>query len=189
MAAVPDYLAPYAYNIRTTRQTVAFDIQCTCGCASFGLLQNSRTEEEIRALEKYEQSKPRTGWHTLHGGIDQNGKPYLYIRKLFFFKKYIEWPTEPFFVKIKIVKAICESCKKEIILFDSRSNGGDPRETTEEEAAYEPYFENSISQYCGVSVKLEQPESEDIGPDHFSWIGIYKKDGNKKTIFFDEETD
>ncbi|MBR6430313.1 MAG: hypothetical protein IKS27_03785 [Oscillospiraceae bacterium] len=188
MIAVPAYLTSFADSIRTAKETLSFDIKCTCGCGSFKLVKNSHTAEEKKTLEEYEQSLPKTGWHTIYGGIDENGKPYSYIRKLFFFKKYIEFPPEPFFVNIKVVKAICESCKKEIILFDSRLNGYDSQESTDEELEYDPYFKKSNSQCCGVSVKLEQFEDENIDPNHFSWIWIYKKDGSRKTVFFDEET-
>ena len=165
MIAVPAYLSPFADNIRTTKEAISFDIKCTCGCASFRLAKNSHTVEE-----------------------NKDGKPYSYILRFFFFKKYIEFTPEPFFAHTKVVKAICDSCKKEIILFDSRLNGYDSQEATDEELAYNPYFKNSTSQCCDVSVKLEQFEDEDIDPNHFSWIRIYKKNGNKKTAFFDDET-
>lgn len=48
MIAVPAYLAPFANNIRTTKEAVSFDIKCTCGCISFRLVQNSYTTEEKR---------------------------------------------------------------------------------------------------------------------------------------------
>jgi len=188
MIAVPAYLAPFAENISTAKETVSFDIRCTCGCASFQLVKNSHTAEEKKALEEYEQKLPKTGWHTIYGGINQDGKPYAYIRKLFFFRKYIEFPAEPFFANIKIVKAICESCKKEIILFDSRMNGYDSQESLQDEFAYDPYFKESEPQGSGISVKILQFKDEHIDPNHFSSIRIHKKNGNKKTVFFDEET-
>ena len=188
MVAVPAYLAPFANNIRTTKEAVSFDIKCTCGCISFRLVQNSYTAEEKKILEECEQRQPNTGWHTIYGGIDKDGKPCSYIRRLFFLKKHIKFAPEPFFANIKVVKAICESCQKDIVLFDSRLNGYDSQESTEEELKYTPYFKSSTSQCCGVSVKLEQFEEEDTDPNHFSWIRIYKKNGNTKKVFFDEET-
>ena len=80
------------------------------------------------------------------------------------------------------------SIQKDIVLFDSRLNGYDSQESTEEELNYTPYFKSSTSQCCGVSVKLEQFEEEDTDPNHSSWIQIYKKNGNTKKVFFDEET-
>ncbi len=188
MTAVPAYLAPFANNIRTAKEAVSFDMKCTCGCVSFRLVQNSCTAEEKKTLAEYGQSQPKTGRHAIYGGIDKDGKPCSYIRRLFFLKKHIKIAPEPFFAKIKAVKAICESCQKEIVLFDSRLNGRDSQESTDEEFVYTPYFKSSTSQCCSVSVKLEQFEEEDIDPNHFSWIRIYKKNGNTKKVFFEEET-
>lgn len=92
MIAVPDYLVPFASNVKPTKDAVCFDIQCTCGCRSFELAKNSCTAEEKKTLEEYERSLPKTGWHTIYGGIDKDGKPYSYIRKWVFFKKYIDFP-------------------------------------------------------------------------------------------------
>ena len=112
MIAVPAYLSPFADNIRTTKEAISFDIKCTCGCASFRLAKNSHTVEEKKMLEECERSQPKTGWHNIYGGIDKDGKPYSYILRFFFFKKYIEFTPEPFFAHIKVVKAICDSCEK-----------------------------------------------------------------------------
>ena len=58
-------------------------------------------------------------------------------------------------------------------------------DTPEEEKDYIPFFDENRTEYCNVSVKLEQLEDEDIDPRYFVVIWIYKTIGTKKQIYFD----
>jgi len=152
------------------------------------LRKNAFSAEEKRILDEYEESFPDIGWHNLYGGIGEAKKPYHYIRRFFFFKKYLEFPTAPFFANIRTVKAVCESCNKEIVIFDSRVHGYDSMDTSVEELEYVPSYSERKTEYCNVSVELEQSEDEDLDARYFSGIRIYKTTGRKKMKYFEAET-
>ena len=188
MTGVPDYISPFAYDIKTTKDEVSFRVQCTCGCRTFALRKNTFSAEEKRILDDYAKALPKIRWHTVWGGIGEDGQPYHYIRRFFFFKKYLELPPPPFFANIRTVKAVCESCKKKIVLFDSRLHGCDAMEASEEERQYVPSYNEQKTDYCGVSVKLEQLEDEELDARYFSGIQIYRIMGSKTLEFFEAET-
>ena len=188
MIGVPDYISPYAHDIRTAKDGVSFGIQCTCGCRTLALLKNTFSAEEKRILDEYEKSLPDIKRHTVRGGVGEDGKPYLCIRRLFFFRKYIEFPPAPYFANIRTVKAVCEACNQEIVIFDSRLHGYDSMEASEEELRYVPYYSGRKTEYCHVSVKLEQLEDEDLDARYFTGIGICKTAGGKKKNYFEAET-
>ena len=188
MTGVPEYLKPYSLTANQKSSRLSFQLKCTCGCDVFSIIGNSYTQEEKRIKKEYEDKIPDTGWHTIYGGIDASGKPYCYIKKFFFFKKYIELPQEPVFMGINVIKAACSQCQKEIVVFDSRYNGYDSQFTTEEQKEYIPSFENSKAEVGNITVALEQDDAEDIAPELFLGIRIAVKNGQKKRIIFDAET-
>ncbi len=196
MIGIPKYIQPYANNVKISGDTVSFALKCTCGCDSFALHKNTHSTGEKEAIEEYESSIPDTGFHTIHIDTDKDGKPYAYIKKFFFFKKYLDFPDPPYFTYIHVVKAICESCKQEITIFDNRFHGYDSLSTTEEQYNYVPHYSSHKTSFSRVMIKLEhlkdlsQPQDEEECYDYneFGWIGIYKISGNKKILYFDEET-
>ena len=188
MTGVPDYISLFAYDIKTKKDEVSFRVQCACGCRTFALLKNTFSAEEKSILDEYEKALPQVRRHTVYGGIGEDGQPYHYIRRFFFFKKYLKFPPPPFFANIRTVKAVCESCKKEIVLFDSRLHGYNSMEVSEEERQYVPSFDEQKTDHCGVSVTLEQPEDEALDARYFSGIRIDKTTGGKKLEFFKAET-
>ena len=105
MTGVPEYLKPYSSMTNQKSSRLSFHLKCTCGCDVFSIVGNSYTQEEKRLKKEYEEKIPDTGRHSIHGGVDAGGKPYCYIKKFFFFKKYIELPHEPVFMGINVIKA------------------------------------------------------------------------------------
>ena len=152
------------------------------------IVSSSYTQEEKRIKKEYEEKIPATGWHSIHGGVDASGKPCSYIKKFFFIKKYVEFPQEPVFMEINVIKAACSQCQKEIVVFDSRYNGYDSQFTTEEQKEYIPSFENSKAEVGNITVALEQDDAEDIAPELFSRIQITVMRENKKQKFYDAGT-
>lgn len=86
MIEVPEYLNQYVFKKMQKGNRLSFKIKCTCGCEEFSIVQNSYTKDEKRTKKEYEDKEPVTGWHSVYGGIDANGKPYNYIRKSSFLK-------------------------------------------------------------------------------------------------------
>lgn len=153
MYPLPDYIRPFAANLRTDKAVFTYSLQCSCGSESFYLYENKHSEEERALIAQYEASMPKTGLHTIHGGIGKNGKPYCYIRILGIFKKYITIPDPPYFMDIHVVKAVCPDCGKEILLFDSRLDEGGA--LSGEVRAYTPHFSAKKPQPTKVTVKAD----------------------------------
>lgn len=189
MIAVPNYMKPYADNVKIKKENVAFSLKCSCGCESFRLMQNVYTDEENRQIAECERiNNKRVGWHSIYGGLDKDGKPYQYIKFLGIFKKNIEWEPQPLCANIKVVKAKCISCGNEIVVFDSRFHGYDSMDTKKEEIAYVAQFdENNKVNECYVEVMIEQNEETDDA-NLFSSIMIYAKRNGKRQQFFEMET-
>lgn len=188
MIAVPEYLLPYAHRTKIVKEAVSFDLECTCGCSDFALLKNSFTAEEERVLKEYEQSFPNTGWHTVYSEKGEDEKPRFYIKRLFFFKQYLVFPQAPVFADIKVIKAICKSCGKEILIFDSRLHGYDSIESSDEKKAYIPHFNENKAQDGNVSVKIEQNDEADVDSALFSNICVYLSSHDRKRLCFEWET-
>lgn len=188
MIEVPEYLNQYVFKKMQKGNRLSFKIKCTCGCEDFSIVRNSYTKDEKRLKKEYEGKEPVTGWHSIYGGIDANGKPYNYIRKFFFFKKYIEFPPEPEFMRVNVIKATCSQCNNEIVIFDNRYHGYDSQFTTEEQRLYAPHFETIKAQKGNIFVSIEQYDKADVAPELFSWIQISVTDGNKTRKFFEAET-
>lgn len=190
MKCVPDYLEKYAYDTNATRDTVSFGLKCTCGCQSFDLLKNVYTAEEERLACEYEKSLHGVGWHSIFGGIDENGNHYSYIKILGLFKKHVKIPKAPYFVGVEVIKAVCEKCQNEIIVFDSRLHGlSSISDTTEEKQDYIPHFDIENKQTGKVVIVLEQDGNEGNEPQMFTGIRIYVETDCKKRLFYSQETD
>lgn len=188
MSQIPEYLRPYAKEMTQKDSRPSFKLRCSCGCETFLAVKNQLTPEEEEQKINYQNSFPDIGWHSLNGGIDANGKPYAYIRKFFFFKKYINIPPEPVFMSVNVVKAVCADCHKEIILFDSRCHGYDAQFATKEQKSYLPHFDNEKGKTGSIRICIDPTDGLDDRPELFSWINISVTDGTKKRTFFDAET-
>ena len=189
MTEVPDYLKQYAHNIKRKKEEISFGIKCTCGCEDFSLAKNTLNAEEKKEVEEVEKQAPDTGWHTLYGMRGEDGNDHWYIRRFFFWKKEVFFPKFPYYYGINVVKAVCSSCQKEILLFDNRLHGWDSQDVPEEHQKYVPHFSKKMPKPGKVWVCLEQPDDEEeVDPRLFTWIVIYAvRDGHKRA-FFEEET-
>ncbi len=186
MIAVPEYLKPYADDVRIRKDGVTFSLRCPCGCDSFLLLKNGPSKDEKKRLREYNDRLAGIGRHTLYEGTDRNGKSYSYIRILGIFKKHIDAGEEPLSQRIKAVKAECASCRRQIDIFDSRKHGFDSKFATEEEQRYDLHFPQAKDDPCKVSLKVEENEKDD--PLHFSRITVWKENNGKKKRFFGQQT-
>ena len=189
MIEVPAYINSFANNVRIEKNFIRFSLRCNCGCELFWLIKNNYTDEESRQIEESERiNDKKVGWHTIYGGIDNAGKPYQYYKILGIFKKYFEWEPEPLCAGIKVIKAICVSCKNEFVVFDNRFNGYDSMFTESEALDYIPHFDNVLKEKeCNVTIEIElDEESNDV--NLFSSINIYAESNGKRKVFFQMET-
>ncbi len=187
---VPNHLKKYAYDVNTSQDTVSFRLKCNCGCKDFDLLKNTYTAEEERSVHAYEKSLPKTGWHAVYGGIDANGNRYTYIKILGLFKKHVRFPEAPYFVGIEVMKAVCKNCKKEIILFDNRMHGSSSvKGISEDKMNYLPYFDDGKKKPGKVIVVLDCDEAEEADPNMFTRIRVYSITDQRKSLFYEQETD
>ena len=165
MYPLPEYLRPFAADLHTDKAVFTYSLQCSCGNKDFCLSENCRSAEEKALISQYEASMPKTGLHTIHGGIGKDGKPYNYIRILWLFKKSIIFPEPPYFMDIHVVKAVCPDCGKEILLYDSRLS--EDGVVTDEARAYMPHFPDKKPKPTKVTVKADYIEEngEDLATD------------------------
>ena len=84
MSTVPQYLRKYACNEKRKKDIVTFRIKCTCGCETFSVFENVHTKEEKKSINDYNHNFPDTGYKTLHGYVDKNGKTRTYVRNFSF---------------------------------------------------------------------------------------------------------
>ena len=203
MIPTPDYLKQYAIAQKQKGNRLSFKLKCSCGCETFTILEKDYTHNEKKIIREYENKIPHTGWHSIYGGLDSNGKPYSYIKILGIFKKYITFPQTPAFMEVNVMKATCSQCQKEIILFDSRYYGYEGMISSDAEAKkYIPHFKLSSRKLYSIEVTVEnEPSLEmfnevsnkqcslEFYSNSFSWIRIRGLDENgKKKILYDFET-
>lgn len=188
MLEVPDYLKTYASEIKQKGKNFTFKLKCTCSHDTFAVYENCYTKEEEQLKKEYEEKVPDTGYHTVYGGVDSEGQVYSYIKKFGIFKKYIEFPKVPVFMTVTVIKVVCGQCNENIAVFDSRYHGYDSPDSTEEQLAYVPYFEQIKEKSGNVLLNIEQYDEEDVPPDHFSRIRVYIISGDKKKKILDLET-
>ena len=86
--------------------------------------------------------------------------------------------------------AVCKNCKNEIICFDSRLHGlSSISDISEEERNYLPHFDTGDGKSGKVIMVLDQDGNEENEPQLFTGIQIYIDTGNKRRLFYDQETD
>ena len=203
MLPVPEYLKPYAIEQKQKGNQLSFSLKCSCGCERFSVLEINHTEEEKRLIREYENQATKTGWHSIYGGLDSEGKPYSYIKVLGIFKKAIEFPQRPEFMDVHVVKAACLHCRKEITLFDSRYHGYDAMVSGDAKAnEYSPQFKARNAKRYHIEVRIESEASWEVSEDllncglspelcsnAFHWIHIRGTDEKgKKEVLLDSET-
>jgi hypothetical protein len=203
MIPTPDYLQPYAIDPKQTGTRLCFQIQCSCGCKEFQLLEKSYTEEEKHQIRQLEEGLPNLRWHTIYSGMDTGGKPYHYIKRFGIFKKRISIPEAPVFQNIQAVKALCSQCRREILLFDSRYHGYDALPSDQESTKqYDMHFAPAAQQTYGIEIAVEndpsleqfrenfgEPCSPEFYSNAFDWISIRGTDRTGKAkVLLDFET-
>ena len=203
MIPIPDYLKQYTSDPTQKGNFLSFKLKCSCGCNTFTVMEKEYTDDEKVLIKEYEKSVPNTGYHTIYGGIDSDGKPYRYIKILGIFKKRITFPTPPVFMQVDVIKAICAKCQNEIVIFDSRHYGYDGMISNDEEIKkYIHQFKQKGTAPCKIEVTVENELSleafkkianNDCSFEFYSnaflSIRICRLDKNgKKKLLYDFET-
>lgn len=203
MIPIPEYLKQYAIEPKQKDNHISFKLRCSCGGETFHVLEKDYTNDEKILIKEYKESIPNTGWHTIYGGLDANGKPYQYIKVLGVFKKQITLPQAPVFMDVNVIKAICPKCQKEIVLFDSRYHGYEGMTSPDEEAKkYIPHYKQRDNKLYQIKVAVENEpslEAFNVGineqctfefySNSFGWICIHGLDENgKEKLLYDFET-
>ena len=128
---IPHYLTDLAVLEKQTDTRTSFSIRCTCGCNQFFVYENHFSKGELAAIKPYCEAMAE-----VHSGQnvtmtrDENGSCHYW--RLLEPQKGSEGTREeilvprcPFFAGITVVKALCASCSKEHVVFDSRIHGYD----------------------------------------------------------------
>ena len=197
---LPEYLREFASKVQNDTQTVSFIIKCKCQNTKFYLLENEETSEERAKREEFEKLLEKydgVPYSDENGNIILSTKGILGIGKK---KMHLQKDAIPF--QIKIIKAKCSDCGREILLFDNRKYGYDaivdpPKTAMQELKIIEKnQYGKAVEIFMKIWNDLSYEEFiEEKGggiieeySNAYSNIVIYTIDGNKKKKVFEEET-
>ena len=129
MDILPVYLRDISYNCIQKKNTLVFNLKCTCGSKAFKIMKG-KTHENKQQEEKWNNYWKKYRFvpiFELGDAIERkSGKRYTYGSTFFGIrvgKLYYE--DIPFVRDLYVVKAVCPICSKEFILFDNRKHGYD----------------------------------------------------------------
>lgn len=210
MVPIPAYIRAISQFIKAKENLTFFSVSCPCGCNRFYIYQNALTPEEKTAMKPWADAAL-----DLYGGkygagstVDENGIRHKWklLSPLGLKGEKIEivLPEKPYFSGISVIKAVCEKCGEEFVLFDSRSHGydGKTEKSSDLEISFCPHFKQKVKEPVSIEIKIENEisleefiqntglqYSEDEYSDAFSWIVIYASgQQEKKKKIFDYET-
>lgn len=209
MIPIPEYLSYISIFGYSKKDYVNFSIKCPCGCNTFFIYENELTKEEKKEVKPFYDAMLY-----LHGNdgygcsitVDENGTRHFWkiLSPDKSKKEEVYLPPKPLYAGIVVIKAKCESCGREHILFDNRFHGYDgmTSDKTADVLAHKLFFKQKSKQSFSVTIKVENaPSLEDFNyqsetyfdekqySNAFSWIVIYRTNnfGVKKKLF-DYET-
>lgn len=203
MIPIPEHLEKFSKLKDTNENTITFSLKCKCGNDRFMIMNNYLTKKE-KALEKPYYDALTILLKTPYGNtttIDERGNIHHWKNLSADGKQRQEVivPERPYFSGITVVKAVCQSCGKEIVIFDSKVNGYDGMTSNNEEHKnYTPNFKQKGKTLYQIEVKIENDMSleefqKNTGGKYdfefysnaYSWISIYgiSENGKKKKLF------
>lgn len=142
---MPPHLEEVAQNIKRTKDSVTFDVQCKCGCKHFHIYEHVYSEDEQQQIEAHEQEIIRlTKGYQITYTKDAEGKGHWWRKKFPFFRQEFEMPKQPWFYGLEAWKLKCVDCGQEYVLFDSRLHGYDAvaaNDVSEELRKYVPVYQ------------------------------------------------
>lgn len=197
---MPNYLNKFAYNIQKKSQSISFMIKCECNTKEFQLLENEESREEKEKRKEFDELMKE-----YDGGAysDKNGNIFLCSKDfLGIGRKKIQLPDSIIPFQIKVVKALCSHCGKEIILFDNRLHGYDaivdPPNNLSEDLKFSVIRTNKKNSEILVKIRNDLSIEEYIETmkgtfmeryaEAFSDISIYSITDGRKKLIFEEET-
>ena len=129
MNILPVYLREHSYDCIQKKNSLVFNLKCTCGNQKLKVLK-ATTKESTQSEKKWEDYWKKYRFLPIFSFADsterKSGKRYIYgntflgirVGKLYF-------EDVPFVKDLCVVKAFCPICAKEVILFDNRKHGYD----------------------------------------------------------------
>lgn len=202
MNKAPLYLSKYLINQIEKKDVLILRIGCECGCSSFRFLENFEDKETEHKEKKLMSMFAKTNERY----IDPDTKAKYFVKRNIFGKIKIKIPESELdnFGSARIVKAVCTSCKREIILFDSRYHGYDAvvgnKQNLDKNRQYQ--YREMANQIMQLEIELLQDIPYDEFLDEFglelaenysnafSYITIYGLDEKgRRHRLFEEETE
>ena len=197
---VPNYLVSIADRIKEKKNLTAFHLKCLCGNNTFLLAKSKNEEDKGNSFDKYWDSF-RLPIFSLETAIDKNGERYVYGTTFFGIrigKFYIK--DLPKFNMRRIIKATCNQCGTQFIVFDSQYHGYNALTENEQQVVSEfasqfIYTKNPKEVFIELRTDLSYDEfSDEFGENMekysnaFGNIEIYILTKGRKKKFFEEET-
>lgn len=197
---IPDYLREFASKVEKGTQTVSFMVNCKCQSTKFYLLENEETVEERTEREEFEKLLKNYDGKAYS---DKNGNIFLSTKGVLGFgKKKIQLQKDSIPFQIRVIKAKCSDCGREILLFDNRKYGYDaivePHQNARQELKFleESRNEKAVEIFMKIWNDLSYEEFiEEKGEgtveeysNAYSNIEIYTIEGGKKKKVFEKET-
>lgn len=197
---MPNYLNKVAYNIQNKSNSISFMIKCECNTKEFQLLENEESREEKEKRKEFDELMRKYDGEAYS---DKNGNMFLCSKGfLGIGRKKIQLPDNFIPFQIKVVKALCPHCGKEIILFDNRLYGYDaivdPPNNLLEDLKFSVIKTNKKNSEILVKIRNDLSIEEYIETmkgtfmerysEAFSDISIYSITDGRKKLIFEEET-
>ena len=194
---MPNYLNKFAYNIQKKSKCISFMIKCECNSKEFQLLENEESREKRKEFERLIKEYDGGAYSDKNGNIFLCSKGFLGIGR-----KKIQLPDSSILFSIKVVKALCSHCGKEIILFDNRLYGYDaivdPHSNLSEDLKFSVIKANKKPSEILVKIRNDLSFEEYVETmagtlteryaEAFSDISIYSITDGRKKLIFEEET-
>ena len=197
---LPQYLSNIATNINLNKDTIIFNINCTCGNQSFFIFKNDETIDDIKKKQRWDDLIKK---YDGGGYSDSDGNLFL-TKKLFGLKtKQIKINKSEIPQYTTILKVKCSKCGKEYMIFDSRSNGYNAiseklsdNKTNDSSFSYKKFLDkeqiikikiiNDLSYHEFID-EFKNASMKDFS-NAFSEISIYITHNNKNKCIFTTET-
>lgn len=217
MDILPTYLREFSYNCIQKKDSLVFNLKCTCGNRKLKILKG-KTNESKKSEQIWDNFWKKYRFVPIFSfgdAIERNsGKRYIYGSTFFGIRVGKLYNEDLHFVKeLCVVKAVCPICSKEFFLFDNRKHGYDALADIFDEQQFGkaaiPFadeknlkFRNSCRGNEGdiiIAIRNDLPSDdfyETFGENAsdenysiaFSWIKIIAIIDSKKHIILDEET-
>lgn len=202
MLEVPMHLRDCTKIKKESEDTIFLQVMCSCGCSTFYLLENLLDVEEKNIITAYE--KRLGSWRNIENYTDPITKIRYLVTRNILGKICDKIPISEIqdIKRTHIIRAKCNKCGKEKVIYDSRYHGYDAIVADEHFFSTSKEYQYGLMQKKPMEVEIKIRNDltydefcEEVAdkfskeyPNAFSSIEVYVIMNGKKKKVFEEET-